>query len=253
VVTACATGPDARDLAGAAVWGLVRSAQSEEPGRYVLLDTDDPAALTDDHVRALVGTGEPQLVLRAGTVLAPRLARAAVTVPPGVLAGPGTVLVTGGTGTLGRAVAQHLVDAHGVRSLVLAGRRGGAVPVTAPDGERVDVRVVACDVSDRAALAALLDGIPDLGAVVHAAGVIDDALLADLDEERLDRVLAPKADTATCARSCCSRPPPACSGRSGRATTPPPTPSSTPSRRSGGPMACRRCRWGGGCGPSAAG
>ncbi|HWM07667.1 MAG TPA: SDR family NAD(P)-dependent oxidoreductase, partial [Actinophytocola sp.] len=117
VVTSYATGPDARDLAGAAVWGLVRSAQSESPDRFVLLDTDDPAALTDDRVRELIGAGEPQLVLRGGTAHAPRLNRTTVTVPDAVLAGPGTVLVTGGTGTLGRAVARHLVAVHGVRSL----------------------------------------------------------------------------------------------------------------------------------------
>nr|WP_233159473.1 type I polyketide synthase [Actinophytocola xanthii] len=196
VITSLATGPDARDLAGAAVWGLVRSAQAESPDRFLLLDTDDPDALTDDRVRELAATGEPQLLLRGGTPLAPRLARTTVTVPDGVLAGPGTVLITGGTGTLGRAVARHLVTAHGVRSLVLLGRTGGDVDLATPDGEPVDVRVLACDVTDRGALATVLDDIDDLSAVVHAAGVLDDALLADLDADRLDRVLAPKADAA---------------------------------------------------------
>ena len=37
-------GEDVTDLAGAAVWGLVRSAQTEHPGRIVLVDSDAPLA-----------------------------------------------------------------------------------------------------------------------------------------------------------------------------------------------------------------
>ncbi|WP_343240310.1 SDR family NAD(P)-dependent oxidoreductase [Streptomyces sp. SID14515] len=67
---------DITDLANAAVWGLVRSAQSEHPDQFVLIDMDAPD--TDaDLLRAAVATGEPQLAIRDGAVLAPRLARAA--------------------------------------------------------------------------------------------------------------------------------------------------------------------------------
>ncbi|WP_426800438.1 type I polyketide synthase, partial [Streptomyces sp. YGL11-2] len=111
------------DLAGAAVWGLVRSAQSEHPGRFGLVDLDGEAEV-GLLSRALV-SDEPQLSLCGGEVLAPRLVRAEVH---GAHAwdGSGTVLITGGTGGLGRVVARHLVAEHGVRSLLLVSRRGAA-------------------------------------------------------------------------------------------------------------------------------
>ncbi|WP_042832471.1 SpnB-like Rossmann fold domain-containing protein, partial [Streptomyces rimosus] len=111
------------DLAGAAVWGLVRSAQSENPGRFGLMDLADDADVA--LVPRALATDEPQLLVRGGEVLAARLARSqaqqAMTWDPS-----GTVLITGGTGGLGRIVARHLVAEHGVRSLLLVSRRGPA-------------------------------------------------------------------------------------------------------------------------------
>ncbi|MEV0375978.1 type I polyketide synthase, partial [Streptomyces sp. NPDC050636] len=121
-----------RDLAGAAIWGLVRSAQSENPGRFGLVDLDatpDAASGTAAEATALLpralASDEPELLIRDGEVLATRLARAQTQDTAEVAwDASGTVLITGGTGGLGRTVARHLAARHGVRSLLLVSRSG---------------------------------------------------------------------------------------------------------------------------------
>ncbi|MFJ3680025.1 MDR/SDR family oxidoreductase, partial [Streptomyces diastaticus] len=116
----------------------------------------------------------------------------------------GTVLITGGTGGLGREVARHLVSARGVRRLLLASRRGPAAEGVDTFREELaglgaHVDVVACDVTDRAAVAELLSSVPvahPLTAVVHTAGVLDDGVVTGLSPERLSAVLRPKVDAA---------------------------------------------------------
>ncbi|MEU6807015.1 type I polyketide synthase, partial [Streptomyces neyagawaensis] len=191
------------DLGGAAAWGLVRTAQLEHPGRFVLLDTDGGDGLEAALATALT-EGEPQLALRDGTLYAPRLVRPPAADRPAGFDPEGTVLVTGGGGTLGGLVARHLVTTHGVRHLLLLGRRGAAAEGTASLTEELtaagaEVTVAACDVADREALADCLAAIPPehpLCAVVHTAGVLDDGLLEALTPERLSAVLRPKADGA---------------------------------------------------------
>ncbi|MEU4253206.1 type I polyketide synthase [Amycolatopsis sp. NPDC026612] len=112
----------------------------------------------------------------------------------------GTVLVTGGTGTLGGLLARHLVTAHGVRNLLLTSRRGADAPgAAALAADLTDlgasVRVESCDVTDRAALAALLDSV-NLTGVVHTAGVLDDGVVESLTPGRVDTVVRPKVDAA---------------------------------------------------------
>ncbi|MEV6979599.1 SDR family NAD(P)-dependent oxidoreductase, partial [Kitasatospora sp. NPDC093806] len=123
---------------------------------------------------------------------------------PTALAPDGTVLVTGGTGALGRLVAHRLVARHGVRHLLLAGRQGpdapGAAALTAELAEAgAEVTIRSCDLGDPDAVAALIAAVPadhPLTAVVHTAGVLDDALLGSLTPERLRTVRRPKADGA---------------------------------------------------------
>ncbi|MET0132347.1 MAG: SDR family NAD(P)-dependent oxidoreductase, partial [Kibdelosporangium sp.] len=181
------------DLVHAPVSGLVRAAQAEYPGRFVLVDVDE----LSETVAAAAATGEPELAIRSGEILVPRMAQ--VPVARGDL--PWTVesrvLITGGTGGLGAHLARHLVREHGVQHLVLVSRRGMAAPGAAElvASLDADVRVVACDVADRVAVAQLLAQHP-VNAVVHAAGLLDDGVIKSLTPDRLDAVLRPKLDAA---------------------------------------------------------
>ena len=158
------------DLAGAAVRGLVRSAQGPNPDRFGLVEADEAGP---DLYRAL-GSDEPQLIVRDGGALAARLART----PADEAAGPewpadGTVLVTGGTEGPARAVARHLVAEHGVRKLLLtAPGEARAEDVAELTAMGADVVAEPCDLADRDALADLLTRHP-VRAVVHAADALD--------------------------------------------------------------------------------
>jgi len=199
-------------LAQAPIWGLVRSAQSESPGCFALVDLDGGESSPEAIAGALAGV-EPQLALRAGELLAPALAR----VPPRASAPgessaehawdldpSGSVLITGGTGDLGGLLAKHLVARHGAGRLILASRRGPEAPgvedLVAELGEiGALVTVVACDVADREQLSALIDAVPEqhpLVAVVHGAAALEDGVIASIEPAQLDRVLAPKLDAA---------------------------------------------------------
>ncbi|MEO6086400.1 MAG: type I polyketide synthase [Umezawaea sp.] len=195
---AVSTAPDEDvvDLLHAGVWGLLRSTQSENPGRFALIDVDQ----VDATLAAALALSEPQLGLRHGEVRAPRLHRAPATGEAAALSPDGTVLITGGTGGLGAELARHLVTERGVRNLVLVSRGGGAeelVEELTALGART--RVVACDIANRDDLAQVLADVPaehPLTGVVHAAGVLDDGLVSELTAERLDAVLRPKVDAA---------------------------------------------------------
>jgi polyketide synthase 7 len=195
------------DPAAAAVWGFIRTAQTENPGRFTLVDTDgrpDSWAI----LPAAAATGEAQLKIRSGSVSTPRLVRASAAPAgrgrPGGEApalGQGSVLITGGTSGLGAMLARHLVQRHGVRSLVLTSRRGPAAPAAAAlreelTGAGARVEIVACDVTSRDSVAALIAAVPSghpLTAVIHCAAVLDDGVVEALTEDRVDAVLAPKA------------------------------------------------------------
>jgi len=178
--------------------------QAERGGRLVLVDLDGDTASVA-RLPVALATDEPQLALRGGMILVPRLARVAprdAASPLPALDPEGTVLLTGATGGLGRLMARHLAVEHGVRHLLLASRRGAA----GADGLAAELRELgaevtfaACDVGDAAALAELVAGVPPehpLTAVVHAAGVNDDALASSMTHQQMETVLRPKADAA---------------------------------------------------------
>jgi acyl transferase domain-containing protein/acyl carrier protein len=200
-------------VAGSALWGLLRSAQAEHPGRLLLVDLDPRDPGRDSLPAAVAGAfaaDEPQIALREGKLFVPRLRRmsaeettgtnGAASEPAARFDGESSVLITGGTGALGARVARHLVAAHGVRSLILASRRGSQAPGAKALCEELaalgaQVAVSACDVCDRSQLERLLASLPPerpLGAVVHAAGMIEDGLVDSLTPESLERALSAK-------------------------------------------------------------
>jgi NADPH:quinone reductase-like Zn-dependent oxidoreductase/NADP-dependent 3-hydroxy acid dehydrogenase YdfG len=114
-----------------------------------------------------------------------------------------TILITGGTGTLGGHLARHLAR-QGHTRLLLLSRRGPAAPgaaelVAGLAALGAEATVVACDVGERQEIAEIIDAIPPqhpLTAVIHAAGVLDDGAFTALTPDRLNQVLRPKADAA---------------------------------------------------------
>ena len=198
-------GEGVSDLASAPLWGLVRSAQSEHPERLTLIDVDQ-ANISIEELVAAVLSEEPELARRDGSFLVPRVSRLTVNASAEALepTRPGTVLITGGTGRIGRLMARHLVVEHGIDHLLLVSRSGPRAPGAREleaelTGLGADVQIVACDVTDRDQLKALLDSVPDehpLTGVVHAAADFANAMVTSLTPELIDRVFEAKVDAA---------------------------------------------------------
>jgi mycoketide-CoA synthase len=186
------------DLRHAPLWGLLRSLAAERPELRLQIIDLDPHSNDGGPWQAALELDEPHVLVRGGAHHAPRLARLQPTAAreePLELAA-GTVLVTGGTGTLGALVARHLVVQHGVRQLVLCSRSGAADALRAELEELgARVRVAACDVSRRSDVEALLASLSadaPLTAVFHCAGALRDAPFAQQSVEGLREVLSPK-------------------------------------------------------------
>ncbi|MEU4209611.1 SDR family NAD(P)-dependent oxidoreductase, partial [Streptomyces sp. NPDC026206] len=196
---AVAVDDETSDVTQAAVWGLVHTAQSEHPGRFLLVDLDNG---DEPEWGALLDLDEPQIAVRKGRLLAPRLTRASAEPSTRTLDPDGAVLITGGTGGLGGLFARHLAERHGAKHLVLVSRRGPAADgvqdlVAELEALGAKVQVAACDVTDHTRLSAVLDTLDrPLTAVVHAAGVLDDGVVESLTAEQVERVMRPKVDAA---------------------------------------------------------
>ncbi|HEX7278313.1 MAG TPA: SDR family NAD(P)-dependent oxidoreductase [Solirubrobacterales bacterium] len=190
---------EAPDPAAAAVWGLLRSAENESPGCFLLLDGEAPGP---DELAMAQAAGATQLAIREGRLLRPLLERLRAEPPPPPPVPEGTLLVTGGTRGVGAHLAVHLARSGG-EHLLLASRGGerslrpGLVEEL--EGLETRVTVAALDVSRREELARALASVPDglpLRGVYHAAGVLRDGLFAGLRAEGLDEVMRAKADGA---------------------------------------------------------
>ncbi|GHF46450.1 hypothetical protein GCM10010359_56180 [Streptomyces morookaense] len=193
-----------RDAGQAQLWGMGIVAALEQPRRWGGL-IDLPEVLDEHALRRLAGAlaqdGEDQLAVRADGVFGRRMVRArpAEGEPATPWQPHGTVLITGGTGGVGRHLARWLAGA-GAQHLVLTSRRGPDAPgmeelsaeLTALGAE---VTVAACDMADRDAVAGLLAGIESrypLTAVLHAAGTARSSLLADAALEEFAEAAASK-------------------------------------------------------------
>ncbi|MGC3998933.1 MAG: SDR family NAD(P)-dependent oxidoreductase [Anaeromyxobacter sp.] len=209
------------ELGKQGIWTAAQAAERAPGVRYVVVDLGqdlarDPAPVRVRFEQLLrdLGSGElAPLPVRAyalrdaqaafRTMAAGRHVGKLVLVPPGPAELPvrrdGAYLVTGGLGGIGLAAARWLAQ-QGAGELVLLGRRGPG-PADEPALEALRaagarVTALACDVGDEAAVGrlwreVLARGLP-LRGIVHAAGVLADASLAEQDAARFDAVAAGK-------------------------------------------------------------
>ncbi len=200
---AAVPGEGVADLAAAAAWGLLRVAQSEHPDRFSLLDADgsEATALTLPAAVVAAIAGEPQVAVRDGALLVPRLARVdrSALADAAPLDPDGTVLVTGCGDGLGVLAARGVLAESGAQRLLLVGGAEDALDGAAEllgelRASGREVRAETCDLTDREQLATLLASIPDehpLTAVIHAPVALGDGVLESLDGDRLAAAVAP--------------------------------------------------------------
>ena len=189
-------------LAQAPLWGFGRVVASEHPEFWGGLIDLDPSSEADLLAEQLMAAGREDLVaLRKGRAFVARLSRlAADPVEPPALRNDATYLVTGGLGALGFAVARWMIT-RGARHLMLAGRRAPSTETRAAISELEQagarVETIAADVSREDDVRRVFETIdasmPALRGVVHAAGILDDGVVANQTWERFASVLAPKA------------------------------------------------------------
>ena len=198
--------PESR-VAGSVLWGLGRTAAREFGDVQVrLVDLDPRDAAGDDGARLaeelLYPDREEEVAVRAGMRRVRRLTRLALKKGAGMrrVRGERSYLVTGGLGGIGLRVAGWLGE-RGAGAVILNGRRApegpAAAAVAALRAQGVEVGVEIADVADAVAVAGMVAGLaerglPPLGGVIHAAGVLSDRALLNQDAESFDKVLRPK-------------------------------------------------------------
>ncbi len=195
LLTDGAVGPAVADPAAAALWGMMRTLRLERP-ELELRCLDAPRARWEEILATEQLTAEPELAHAGESRFVPRLDMAADGAEPIAIDAGAWFLVTGAFGGLGRFITEWLVG-RGVRNLVLSGRTAVATDwIDRLRGDGVTVRVEACDLADAGALAGMIGRLPPLGGIVHAAGTLDDATLAQAKPNQFAAVLAPKLDAA---------------------------------------------------------
>ncbi|WP_315833555.1 type I polyketide synthase [Bradyrhizobium prioriisuperbiae] len=199
------TAAEASEVAQASLWGLGRTVMQEHPELgCTLVDVEATADMAEEIVRELSSADDEQeIAWRAGERHVARLRRALESAVLREVRTDGTVVITGGLGTLGLHVARWLAQ-RGTKHIVLTGRRGLATPGAAEAVEELEalgarVTVSSADVSERSAVHGLLAAIPSelpLRGVVHAAGISDIGMLVQQSAERFARVMAAKVGGA---------------------------------------------------------
>ncbi|PRQ04170.1 Phthiocerol synthesis polyketide synthase type I PpsC [Enhygromyxa salina] len=187
----------------AALWGLARVLQREHPElrhRVIDLAKDESIALLSDAI--LVEDHEDQVAIVGGRRLIRRLVPTRETREASWSGG--RVLITGGAGFVGRQLARWLIEEGGAQQVILASRSEPS-PAAREQFEELGeaIRFVRCDVTDRAALEALLASLPALTGVIHGAMALRDAPLATLTSEQIAEVMAPKVRGALLLHELC--------------------------------------------------
>jgi myxalamid-type polyketide synthase MxaE and MxaD len=193
-----------------ALWGLGKVISFEIPELKCIRIDIDPLQSNAETVPLLVkqisiDDREDQIAFRAGVRFVPRLlpfTHSTSSISPAVsLRADCTYLITGGLGGLGLKTAKWMTQ-RGARHLVLLGRSEPSPlamkMVDQMRHEGIVVVIAQADVSDPAQLGQVFDKIernmPQLRGVIHAAGVLDDGSLLNLNAERMSKVMAPKVD-----------------------------------------------------------
>jgi acyl transferase domain-containing protein len=196
-------------VVGSPAWGLARVIASEYPElRCVNVDLSlKPSPEELETLGRLIRQNGPeeQLAVRGRDCFVARYQQNEEVRTGGLvsLRPDATYLVTGGLGGIGLELTQWLVG-RGARHIALLGRSAPSEKarerLAAIESQGVSVRVFSADVSDENQLALALIEIngkmPQLRGVFHLSVVTDGALLADLDQKRLEHVMLPKASGA---------------------------------------------------------